>query len=141
MQDKEDEGLVHTAVRETEEELGISSQQVDVWGQANFIGTYSAKVAVLPVVGFVGDIDVSRLKTNADEVEDVFTMSLRELCDPAVCKHTQFRSRSLVLPLFVGPQYKVWGLTAVITHTMLKALVPEYYKKKLRVILPMQSSS
>lgn len=139
MQDKEDEDLVHTAVRETEEELGISSKQVDVWGKANLIGTYSGKVAVLPVIGFIGDIDVSSLKTNAQEVETVFTMTLRELCDPTVCRHTQFRSRTLVLPMFVGPKHKVWGLTAVITHIFLKGLVPEHYTKKLRVITPVQT--
>ncbi|KAF4522452.1 hypothetical protein B566_EDAN002536 [Ephemera danica] len=134
MQDKEDESLVQTALRETEEELGINANEVEVWGEANFVGTYSGKVAVLPIIGFIGDVEVANLKTNPEEVEAVFTMSLQQLCDPNVCRHTQFRTRSLVLPLFVSPEYKVWGLTAVITHVFLKALIPDQYTKKLRIL-------
>ena len=35
IQDKTDRDLVHTAVRETEEELGINSELIEVWGHGN----------------------------------------------------------------------------------------------------------
>lgn len=41
MQDDSDASLVDTALRETEEELGLKASAIDVWAEANFIGTYS----------------------------------------------------------------------------------------------------
>ncbi|XP_059477188.1 mitochondrial coenzyme A diphosphatase NUDT8 [Neocloeon triangulifer] len=135
MEDSTDSSLVETALRETEEELGIKASTVDVWSEANFVGTYSGKVAVMPVLGFVGTLDLKNLQVNDQEVEAVFSLSIEQLCDPLVCRHTQFRSRGMVLPVFQAPgQQTVWGLTAVISHIMLKALVPKLYKKHLRAI-------
>jgi len=89
----------------------------------------------MPVLGFAGDVDLSNLRVNEQEVETVFAVSLELLCDPLVCRHTQFRSRSMVLPVFQAPgQRAVWGLTAVITHLVLKALAPKIYTKQLRAI-------
>jgi nudix motif 8 len=100
-----------------------------------FIG----KVAVMPVLGFAGDLDLKKLQVNQEEVEAVFAVSLELLCDPSVSRHTQFRSRSMVLPVYHPPgQRAVWGLTAVITHLVLKALAPKVYKKQLRAIAPLK---
>ncbi|CAB3380157.1 Hypothetical predicted protein [Cloeon dipterum] len=52
MQDSTDSSLVETALRETEEELGIKSSSIDIWSAANFVPTYSGKVAVMPVLGY-----------------------------------------------------------------------------------------
>lgn len=41
MQEDSDASLVDTALRETEEELGLKTSTIDVWSEANFIGTYS----------------------------------------------------------------------------------------------------
>jgi nudix motif 8 len=103
--------------------------------EQNKMDLFSGKVAVMPVLGFAGELDVSRLQINEQEVETVFAVSLEMLCDPRVCRHTQFRSRAMVLPNYRAPgQRAVWGLTAVITHLVLKALAPKIYKKQLRAI-------
>jgi 8-oxo-dGTP pyrophosphatase MutT (NUDIX family) len=44
MQDETDASLVETALRETEEELGLKSSLIDVWSEANFVGTYSGNI-------------------------------------------------------------------------------------------------
>lgn len=89
----------------------------------------------MPVLGYAGELKLSHLKINEQEVEAVFAVPLEMLCDPRVCRHTQFRSRAMVLPNYQAPgQRAVWGLTAVITHLVLKALAPKIYKKHLRAI-------
>jgi len=44
MQESSDASLVETALRETEEELGLKASSVDIWSEANFVGTYSGKL-------------------------------------------------------------------------------------------------
>ncbi|XP_065343045.1 mitochondrial coenzyme A diphosphatase NUDT8 [Cloeon dipterum] len=142
MQDSIDSSLVETALRETEEELGIKSSSIDIWSAANFVPTYSGKVAVMPVLGYAGSVDLQKLKVNDQEVETVFSLPLRQLCDPEVCRHTQFRSRPIAWPVYHAPgQPIVWGLTAFITHIMLRVLVPNSYKKQLTAIKPIKDET
>ncbi|GLG94100.1 Solute carrier family 40 protein [Gryllus bimaculatus] len=49
---------------------------------------------------------------------------------PLNFRYTQFRG-SFALPVFTGGEYRIWGLTAIITHTVLKALVPAVYTHHL----------
>lgn len=125
MQDTQDKSLEETALRETQEELGIDENDVDVWGSGNLIVT-RGETCVLPVIGRIKhNIDVDRLKINRHEVEEVFAVPLQDLCDPANIGHTQFRGvQSYSTPVFTGGSRRVWGLTAMITYIFLKCLLP-----------------
>ncbi|XP_011502134.1 PREDICTED: nucleoside diphosphate-linked moiety X motif 8, mitochondrial [Ceratosolen solmsi marchali] len=128
MKDSNDASLEDTALRETWEELQISKDIIDVWGTANLIKR--KHVTVLPVLGYIGEIDPKSLQINKNEVEEAFVQPLEKLCDPKLCRYTSFKN-SYVLPLYLGANYKIWGLTAVITHIVMNALVPDVYKNKL----------
>lgn len=128
MKDKSDETLEDTALRETWEELKISKDSVEIWGSANLISRRD--VIVLPVLGFIGDVDPKKLNVNKNEVEEAFVQPLEKLCDPALCRYTQFRNQ-YTLPTYLGGSHKIWGLTAVITHVIMSALLPNVYKNKL----------
>ena len=66
MQDPTDESLEETALRETEEELGINRNEVDLWGSGSIvIGT---EFCVLPVLGCLGSIEIEKLQPSPDEV-------------------------------------------------------------------------
>ncbi|XP_012282691.1 nucleoside diphosphate-linked moiety X motif 8 [Orussus abietinus] len=133
IQDEADKSLEETALRETWEELNISKDTVDIWVSGNPI--VRTNVSVLPVLGYVGEVDPDTLKINPDEVEEAFFISLRNICDPANFRYTQFRNNYIV-PTYLGGKHRIWGLTAGITHIVMKALVPEMYKHELTYLQP-----
>ncbi|KAF7409584.1 hypothetical protein HZH68_003965 [Vespula germanica] len=128
MYDKTDRDLEETALRETWEELKIPREKIDVWACGNLID--GKNVNIMPVLGYIGEIDPEKLEKNPDEVEEAFIIYLNDFCNPSLCRFTQFRD-SYTLPTYLGGKHRVWGLTAVITHIALSALLPEVYKHKL----------
>lgn len=141
VEDKDDKSLEETALRETEEELGIDRRTVKLWGPGSVV--FGLEFTILPVVGFLGEVNLSELKPSPDEVESAFTISLKELCDSKHFRYTQFRSangRGYVLPAYDSRQHRVWGMTALITHVFLTSLLPSHYKNKLEYIKPLKPS-
>ena len=136
-QDPQDLDLTQTALRETVEELGISSSNVDVWCQMPGIyqGVFSSKqkgdFCVSPVVGVVRNYENLQLKPSRGEVSSVFTVPVRNLVNPEYNGYTQFRfmdgfdSSGYSLPVFhLQVPFVIWGITALITSQLLQALLP-----------------
>lgn len=67
------------------------------------------------------------------QVDDVFTPSLATLADATNIAYTRFRGEivNFTTPVFLGQSYKIWGLTAIIIHEVLRAIIPEMYNIKL----------
>lgn len=143
--DKIDKSIEETAMRETVEELGITNDQIELWGRGKWLTT-KYETAVTPVIGRIkGNVVLSDLKTNPTEVEEVFTVTLQELCIPENLKYTQFRilmaRTPSSTPVFLGGKHRIWGLTAYFTHMFLKCLLPtEAYKHPLKFVPPIQFS-
>lgn len=138
MKDVSDKSFEETALRETWEELRIPKDLVDVWGSANLVGR--KHVSVMPVLGYIGEIDPKSLQINTDEVEEAFVHSLESLCDPELCRFTQFRN-NYTLPTYIGGKHRIWGLTAAITHMVMCSLVPDVYKHKLTFLQSVEDGS
>ena len=63
-----------TAIRETNEELGINANQITILGQ---LPKFIASLGML-IYPFVGKIDsINNLQLNTDEVEDIFTVPIQ----------------------------------------------------------------
>ena len=78
--DPEDANMQATALREAEEEVGLSARHVEVIGELPIYIT-GTSFWVTPVIGLVSpDFE---LLINADEVEDVFEVPLSFLMNPA----------------------------------------------------------
>eukprot|EP00286_Rhodomonas_abbreviata_P026653 CAMPEP_0181314442 /NCGR_PEP_ID=MMETSP1101-20121128/14822_1 /TAXON_ID=46948 /ORGANISM="Rhodomonas abbreviata, Strain Caron Lab Isolate" /LENGTH=366 /DNA_ID=CAMNT_0023421539 /DNA_START=138 /DNA_END=1238 /DNA_ORIENTATION=- len=136
--DNTDECMETCAAREVEEELGLrvrAPQKRALWEQewqkrpyfpkSNILGRLPNCVAVTgtlvtPVVGFFGELDLVNMERqyNRDEIEDVFTMTIEELLNPANITHENVRMGN-DMPAFVSGRYRVWGLTAFILHHFL----------------------
>lgn len=135
MADPNDKDIIDTALRETEEEIGISRSCIDVWGVMPSIPSRARNTAVKGVLAYIGEVDSSSFTISENEVESVFAVTLKNLCDPENARQCQFRSKDIkggyTIPVFLGSEPRVWGLTAIILHIALSSLLPGLYKNKL----------
>ena len=70
------------------------------------------------------------------QVADVFTPSLASLADVNNVTYTRFRNDTMnyITPIFLGQSYKIWGLTAIILHEVLRTIIPEMYSVKFSIV-------
>lgn len=112
-QDPEDSSLIATALRESDEEIGLQSENVTPLGWLPSIHTIS-NYSVYPLVGLIRELNP--LNVNSDEVADVFEAPL-----------THFLNRNdhfTIRPIFGNSIHRVhfmpyqnrliWGATAAI---------------------------
>lgn len=108
----DDESLIQTALREVEEEIGLSPDQVEVVGFLDSHETLNTGFTILPVVGYLrADFE---LAINPREVAEVFEAPLAYILDP---KNQVLKSveRDGVLREFHAIEYGshvIWGATA-----------------------------
>ena len=121
----EDDGPVATALRETEEEIGLARRHIEVIGQMPVYATVTA-FQVTPVVGLVEP--GFTLALDADEVAEAFEVPLAFLMNPAHHRHHLFefagaQRRFLSMP-WQGPEreYFIWGATAAMLRNLYRLL-------------------
>ena len=69
------ENLKQTALRETEEEIGIPAEQIQILGKSNFMLTvYGALIQ--PYIGFVSYEHYKNVTCQKEEVAEVFTVPI-----------------------------------------------------------------
>ena len=85
-----DADLLATALRETEEEIGVRAADVDVLGALDPIHTFSSNFLITPFVGRIPHPYAFR--PDPREVHDVFSMPLAVLDDPATASRRPGRS-------------------------------------------------
>ncbi|XP_036858316.1 mitochondrial coenzyme A diphosphatase NUDT8 isoform X5 [Manis javanica] len=105
--DPADQDVVHTALRETREELGLAVPEEHVWGV---------------------------LRPVQDQVDEVFALPLAHLLQAQNQGYTHFCQGGhfrYTLPVFLHGPHRVWGLTAIITEFTLQLLAPGTYQPHL----------
>lgn len=118
----DDQTLIQTALREMQEEIGLSPESVKIGGFLDSHETANTGYVILPVVGFLrGDFALS---VNADEVAEVFEAPLSYILDP---KHHDRRSleRNGVVREFFAIDYgnhTIWGATAAMVVNLSERL-------------------
>ncbi|XP_052517997.1 mitochondrial coenzyme A diphosphatase NUDT8 [Budorcas taxicolor] len=131
--DPADRDVVHTALRETQEELGLAVPEEKVWGVLRPVHDRE-KATVVPVLAGVGPLDPQSLRPNPEEVDEVFALPLAHLLQEQNQGYTHFCHGGhfqYTLPVFLHGPHRVWGLTAVITEFTLKLLAPGVYQPRL----------
>jgi len=117
-----DTTLTATALREMEEEIGITPEFVTVAGYLEPYETITA-FAVLPVVGLVsGDFT---LTIDAREVDDVFEVPVSVLFDPASLQEERlaFNGQTRRVYAFRYGPHRIWGATAAILVNLREQLL------------------
>ncbi|MEK1904887.1 MAG: CoA pyrophosphatase [Pseudomonas sp.] len=119
--DPEDRDLIHTALREADEEIGLPPGLVEVIGPLSpLVSRFGIRVT--PYVGVVPDY--VEYRANDDEIAAVFSVPLRFFCeDPREVTHRiDYEGHSWYVPCYHYEGYKIWGLTAVMIVELVNLL-------------------
>jgi len=115
--------LVDTALRETEEEVGI--KHISVIGQIDDISTIS-KYIVTPVIGYIEDnSEITHQTINTFEIDYVLEVPISRLTDLEVFsqKHVSYKGGSVLnIPFFDYDGEVIWGATGRILVNFLTKL-------------------
>jgi 8-oxo-dGTP pyrophosphatase MutT (NUDIX family) len=106
----EGEELIDTALREAEEEIGLSRENVEVVGALPPIGTFVTNYKVHPFVGLI-DEDM-RFEPNPTEVESVLVASLDDLAAVYEKRRLVRRGVPIKTDTYLVADKLIWGATA-----------------------------
>ncbi len=120
----EDLSTHHTALRETEEEIGLSSEHVEIIGSINRYTTVTG-YDVTPVVGIVKP--PFELRLDAFEVAEAFEVPLAFLLDGRNHQRTTVVHQGRRRQYFAMPydRYYIWGATAGMVMNLHRFLIPQ----------------
>lgn len=125
-QDPEDIDAIDTALRETEEEIGLTREYIDVIGRLPEYLTGTG-YRVTPVVGMVRP--GFALTLDAFEVAEAFEVPLRFLMDPRNHERRRVRHGDIDRHFYAMPwqhhdrEYFIWGATAAMLRNLYRLLI------------------
>ena len=108
--DATDASVIATALREADEEIGLSPDKVKVIGE---LGVFTSRIGlkVRPVIGMIDELPV--LTPNPDEIESIFTVPLDHFLNhqPSYEHKIKFMGLPITVPSYDYQGYMIWGLT------------------------------
>ena len=135
------ETAAQCALRETQEELGISPQQVEILGELDFIHLRSEGL-MYPVLAHLDAAALETMQPSKAEVEDTFLVPLDFLREnrPKIYHYElkpivdddfpydavqtppayRWKPGHMEIPVYEGLPYPLWGLTARITYWLIE---------------------
>ena len=112
VRDTSDDSLETTALRETEEELGIAPREVEILGILDDAFTLQSRFVITPVAGRIPW--PCPLRPSAAEVAGVLEVPVEELQAPGAMTCTDAPTGRLYE--FAWRGHRIWGATARILH-------------------------
>jgi len=111
--DAADMTIRQAAIRETQEETGITAEFIEVVGYLDDIKTIS-NFYVTPFVGILKD--GFSIKINEDEVSEVFSVPLSFFIDEMNCQKqsANYKGENVHYYVYQHEKYTIWGVTAEI---------------------------
>jgi 8-oxo-dGTP pyrophosphatase MutT (NUDIX family) len=121
-QDFPDEDLRTTALRESEEEIGLAAGDVELVGALPPTGTFVTNYKIHPFVGVIrpGHEWIPQPR----EVEEVLELSLPALVSGYESKRLVGKGVPFKTPTYTVDDHLVWGATARIVEALLERLEP-----------------
>ena len=112
-EDPGDTDLKMTALRETEEEIGLAEEDVEVWGQLDDMITISDFV-VTPYVGRVTKPGPYTFASSGYEVAELLEVPLPHLLEPGTLntEPAPWRGQMVPPPSYNFDEHLIWGATA-----------------------------
>jgi 8-oxo-dGTP pyrophosphatase MutT (NUDIX family) len=116
----EGEELLETALREAEEEIGLSRERVEIAGALPPIGTFVTNYKVHPFVGLIEE--GLRFEPNPAEVESVLVASLDDLAAGFEKRRLVRRGVPIKTDTYTIADNMIWGATARILGELFERL-------------------
>ena len=114
--DEEDSDLIQTALRETEEEIGIEKNKIEIIGQLSELYIPPSNFLVQPVVGFSNSIE--NFIPQKNEVEKIVEIPVDFFLDQQnINLKTEikiFNGNVVYVPAYIFNEHIIWGATAII---------------------------
>lgn len=121
--EEEDQDQFRTALRESDEEIGVDQSKVEIIGSLSEFFVSASNYMVLPVIG---KVDFKpKFVPEPREVQDVVTPPISHLADPERIKEKEITVRSgfkMQCPYFDLEGRTVWGATAMMLSEMVEIL-------------------
>jgi 8-oxo-dGTP pyrophosphatase MutT (NUDIX family) len=123
IRDDIDADAAATALRETEEELGIASSAVELLGALPALHTFVSAILIVPFVGILDPRPTMR--PNPNEIAEVLEYPIAAL-DVAE-RHVEWRRDGAVYRGYAYDMdgHTIWGATAMILHSLLELIRTE----------------
>lgn len=121
--DVSDVSLIMTALREAQEEIGLTSSRVEVLGIMPTVFTVVSNFLITPVVAYLPE-GPGPLQLQESEVSEIIFLPLQGLANPAIY-HTEKWVRDTVtytVSFFDYGAYRIWGATAHMLTVLLELL-------------------
>ncbi|TVQ04740.1 MAG: CoA pyrophosphatase [Balneolaceae bacterium] len=121
------ESLLETALRETKEEIGIESEEIEIACNITPLYLYRTDNQITPFVGFLAK--KPELKPNPVEVEEAFSVTMEELLSDKALerKEWHFKHASFNVPYWNVHRVPLWGATAMMLNELIE-LFREFQK-------------
>lgn len=110
----EDLNLMATALRETQEEIGINPDKIEILGQLTTIYIPNSNFNVSPFVGYLSENPI--FHPNSIEVETIIEASLTQIIAPETIEYFEkiINDHTIKAPFFNINNHQIWGATAMI---------------------------
>ncbi len=115
--DSADQTLERTALRESQEEIGLSPSRVQVIAQLSQVVSLHG-IRVTPYVGLIDE--TAQLTPNYDELDSIFRVpvSFFLTAEPVRRDKMTYKGTALSVPSYhydySGERYEIWGLSAIV---------------------------
>ena len=113
-QESSDTDIIHTALRETSEEIGIAPEYVRVIGRLSELYIPPSNFLVYPTVAVLNE--GSTFKKQEEEVEEIVSIPLSFFLDEKSRGTTMInagQNHMVDVPAYIYGDYIIWGATAI----------------------------
>jgi 8-oxo-dGTP pyrophosphatase MutT (NUDIX family) len=117
-QDPDDRDLTETALREAEEEIGLSRVTVSLLGELQPVSTFVTGYEIHPFVGLIPAGQVWRASPH--EVDAVLELPLSALREGRTRTRMERRGISFETDVYIVDEHFIWGATARILENLLE---------------------
>jgi len=118
-----DVDILHTALRETEEEVGIATDTMEVIGTISQLYIPPSNFLVTPVVAMTSERPVMR--ADPEEVDEILEVTIDDLLNTANHTYSKvdvMQTFTIQAPCFYVKEHVVWGATAMILSEFVDVL-------------------